>query len=110
MGLPASSGGETARRAADPLRTRRPKPSSARPRAAQERRQFLLAPADSGRPQRQSVLPTQPDNAPVPESRWYAPHQVRREYFRRHGERLRTKPVLFATARSGLATSDRSEP
>src|SRR6266576_2708091 len=97
--LPAFYRVETAGRARDHPGTLRPKPSSAKPRAAQERRRSLLGPAGSGRLQRQSMLPALLGNANVPESRWYARHRVRREYFRRHGEPLRAKPVLFAIAR-----------
>src|SRR3979490_1202790 len=110
MGLPASSGAQTARMVPDPLAMPRPKPSSARPQAGQERRQFLLALGGSGRPLRRSRLPALLGNASVPESRWSAQHPARREYSRRRGTPLREKPVPSATARSDLVTFDRIEP
>src|ERR1700688_1786449 len=109
MGLPASSGRETARTAVDPLAPRRPRLNSARQRATQERHQFLLAPAGSARPLRRSTLPILLGSANVPESPWSARHPVRREYSPRRGEPLREKPVPFAIARSGLVAFDRSE-
>src|SRR5258707_5582159 len=109
-GLPASFGGETARMAADPLAMLQPKPSSARPRAAQERRRFLLAPGGSGHPLRRSRLPALLGTANVLESRWSARHPARREYSRQRDAPLRAKPGLFAIARSDLVTFDRSEP
>src|SRR6266852_196441 len=61
--LPASYREETAGTAGDRLARRPPKPSSARRRAAQERRPFLLAPAGLARRQRQPTLPALLGNA-----------------------------------------------
>src|SRR5258708_4690363 len=108
--LPGFCRVETAGRERDHLGTLRPKPSSARPRAGQERRQSLLVRAASARPLRQSKLPALPGNANVPDSPLPAPHPIRQAYFRRRGEPLRERLVPFAIARSGLVMFDRSAP
>src|SRR5229473_2447513 len=60
---------EAAGRAGDRLAMRRPKPSSAKPRAAQERRRFLLARADFAHPRRLRASLILLGNARVPGSR-----------------------------------------
>src|SRR5258708_28680344 len=110
MGLPGSCHGETARRAANHLARRLPKLSSARRRAARERRPFLLARAGFARQQRQSMLPTLLGNASVLGLPLCARLAIPPEYSRRRGEPLRVKPVLSSIARSDPVAFDRNRP
>src|SRR5258705_826522 len=100
---------ETAERARDHPGMLRPKPSSAKPRAAQERRRFLLELADPGRLRHPPALPAQLGSVLVLGSRLCGLPRTRPVCSRRCGARLQEKPVLSAIAQSGLAGLDRSE-
>src|SRR6266478_4116854 len=107
--LPAFYRVETAGTARDHRGMLRPKPSSAKPRAAQEHRRSLLARAGSGRLRHPPALPAQLGNVLVLGSRRCGMRLARTVCSRRHGATLQEKPVLSAIAPSGLAGLDRSE-
>src|ERR1700739_3202813 len=76
----------------------RPKPSSAKPRAAQEHRRSLLARADFGRLRHPPALPAQLGNGLVLGSRLCGLPLAQPVCSRRHGATLQVKPALSAIA------------